>query len=207
MELDQSSTSASKPGPSKQSDNLPPNHPPNTQSERTNEAMELDIYGPSLPPQFGDAQSEHGSNPNYGSDHHSDISEKPEQVCSSRAKKHSDKRKHKVWAKYVSQSSFSEEDQSSAHKKRYSQPPRAHSELDQPQHDPDPLFYREVAMADLLSQYTEEVETFRHILDLPDPRETMPRSSTSVLGLDDQKGQQELRPARPFSHAPSQHSY
>ena len=48
-------------------------------------------------------------------------------------------------------------------------------------------------MSDLLSQYTEEVETFRHILDLPDPRETMPRSSTTVLGLDDEKGQQEFQ--------------
>ena len=35
-------------------------------------------------------------------------------------------------------------------------------------------------MADLLSRYAEKVETFRPILDLPDPRETMPRSSTSV---------------------------
>ena len=49
-------------------------------------------------------------------------------------------------------------------------------------------------MADLPSQYAEQVETFRRILNLPDPRETMPRSSTSVLGLDDQKGQQDLRP-------------
>ena len=96
------------------------------------------MYGPSLPPQFGDAQSEHGSNPNYGSDYHLDISEQPEPVCLSRAKKHSDKRKYNVRAKYISQSS-SEEDQSSAHKKRSSQPPRAPSELGQPQHDPDPL--------------------------------------------------------------------
>ena len=123
-------------------------------------------------------------------------------MCSSRAKKHLDKRIHKVRAKYVSQSSSSEEDQSSAHKKRSSQPPRAPSELDQPQHDPDPLFYREVPMADLPSQYAEEVETFRHMLDLPDPRETMPRSSTSVLGLDDQKGQQELRPRGPSAMLP-----
>ena len=135
-------------------------------------------------------------------DHQSDISEQPEQVCSSRAKKHSDKRKHKVRAKYISQSSYSEEDQSSAHKKRSSRPPRAPSELDQPQHDPDPLFYREVAMADLPQQYAEEVETFRHILNLPNPRETMPRSSTSVLGLDDQKGQQELRPRGPSAMLP-----
>ena len=86
--------------------------------------------------------------------------------------------------------------------KRSSKPPRGPSEQDQPQHDPDPLFYREVAMADLTSQYAEEVETFRHILDLPDPRETMPRSSTSVLGLNDQKGQQELRPRGPSSMLP-----
>ena len=59
VELDQSSTSASKPGPSKETDELPPN----TTSEPTDEAIELDVYGPSLPPWFGDAQSEHGSDP------------------------------------------------------------------------------------------------------------------------------------------------
>ena len=52
-------------------------------------------------------------------------------------------------------------------------------------------------MSNLPSQYAEEVTTFRHILDLPDPRETMPTSSTTVLGLDDEKGQQELRPRGP----------
>ena len=57
-------------------------------------------------------------------------------------------------------------------------------------------------MTDLPSQYAEEVETFRHILDLPDPRETMPRSSTSVQGLDDQKGQHELRPRGPSAMRP-----
>ena len=57
-------------------------------------------------------------------------------------------------------------------------------------------------MADLPSQYAEEVETFRHILNLPDPRETTPRSSTSVLGLDDHKGQQELRPRGPSAMLP-----
>ena len=72
VELDQSSTSASKPDPSTQSDNLPLNTAPNTlHSERTDEAMELDVYGPFLPPRFGDAQCEHGSDPNHGSDHHS----------------------------------------------------------------------------------------------------------------------------------------
>ena len=63
-------------------------------------------------------------------------------------------------------------------------------------------FYREVAMAELPSQCAEEVETFRCILDLPDPWETMPRSSTSVLGLDNKKGQQELRPRDPSSMLP-----
>ena len=57
-------------------------------------------------------------------------------------------------------------------------------------------------MADLLFQYAEEVETFRHILDLPDPRETMLRSNTTVLGLDDQKGQQEFRPRGPSAMLP-----
>ena len=46
-------------------------------------------------------------------------------------------------------------------------------------------------MSDLPSQHSEEIETFRHILNLPDHRETMPRSSTSILALDDEKGQQE----------------
>ena len=57
-------------------------------------------------------------------------------------------------------------------------------------------------MADLLSQYAEEVETFRHIFDLPDPTKTMPRSSTSVLGPDDKTGQQELRPRGSSSMLP-----
>ena len=50
-----------------------------------------------------------------------------------------------------------------------------------------PPYYREVALSDIPSQYSEEVDTFRRILSLPDPRESMPRSSTSVLGLDDEK--------------------
>ena len=57
-------------------------------------------------------------------------------------------------------------------------------------------------MSDLPSQYAEEVETFRQILDLPNPRETLPRSSTTVLSLDDEKGQQELRPSDPSAMLP-----
>ena len=137
------------------------------------------------PRHLGDNQS-HESDPRHVLDEHSGHSEDPSRIVSARPKKHADKRKHKVRSRYPS--SALEEDQSSVHKHRSSKPSRA-PEQDQPQHDPDPLFYREVAMADLLSQYAEEVETFRHILNLPDPRETMPRSSTSVLGLDDQKCQ------------------
>ena len=57
-------------------------------------------------------------------------------------------------------------------------------------------------MSDLPSQYAEEVETFRHMLDLPNPGETVPKSSTTVLGLDDEKGQQELRPRGPSAMLP-----
>ena len=123
-------------------------------------------------------------------------------MCSARAKKHGDKRKHKVRAKCISQSSSSEADQSSVHVKRSANPQRVPPEQDHPQHDSVPVYYREVEMSDLLSQYAEEIETFRHTLDLPDPRETMPRSSTSVLTLDDVKGQQELRPRGPSAMLP-----
>ena len=98
--------------------------------------------------------------------------------------------------KYFSQSSSSEDDQSSVPNKRSAKPQRAPSEQDQQQNNPDPIFYREVDMSDLPSQYAEKVETFRHILELPDPRETILRSSTTVLGLDDEKGQQELGPRK-----------
>ena len=46
------------------------------------------------------------------------------------------------------------------------------------------------------------METFRQILDLPDPRETLPRSSITVLDLDNKKGQQELRPRGPSAMLP-----
>ena len=104
-------------------------------------------------------------------------------------------------------SSSSEEDQSPVARHRSSklsraQPSGAASDQDLPQHDPDPPYYREVALSDMPSQYSEEVDTFRRILSLPDPRESMPRSSTSVLGLDDEKGCQELRLRGPSSILP-----
>ena len=99
-------------------------------------------------------------------------------------------------------SSSSEEDQSSAPRHRSSKPSGALSDQDQPPHDPDPPYYREIALSDIPSQYAEEADTFRRILSLPDPRESMPRSSTSVMGLDDEKGRQELRPRGPSSMLP-----
>ena len=92
-------------------------------------------------------------------------------------------------------SSSSEEDQSSTTRRRSSKPSGAISDQDQPQHDPDPLYYREVALSDIPSQYAEEVDTFRRILSHPDPMESMLRSSTSV-------GHQEHRPGGPSSMLP-----
>ena len=57
-------------------------------------------------------------------------------------------------------------------------------------------------MSDLPSQYAEEIETFRHILKFPDHRDTMPRSSTTILGLAVEKGQQKLRPRGPSAMLP-----
>ena len=52
-------------------------------------------------------------------------------------------------------------------------------------------------MSDLPSQYTKDIQTFRLILNLPDPRDSMPRSCTIVWAPDDVAGQQELRPKGP----------
>ena len=68
MEVDQTSTSASKPGTSKQTENLDPTplRPPRTQpSSRMDEAMEVDLYGPPLPPRLGDDHSMHDSDPRF----------------------------------------------------------------------------------------------------------------------------------------------
>ena len=223
-EVDQTSALASKPGPSTSAVNLdlPPPRPKTTSHV---EEMEVD-YGPALPPRLGSdlhnasdqnsSQSEEPSKkasdrptkhshknhlfePRSSSDQYYDKSDEP-RIPSSKPKKHADKSRHKVRSRYVSSSS--EEDQSSVPRHRSSKPSGALSDQDQPQHDPDPPYYREVALSDVPSQYAEEVDTFRRILSLPDPRESMPRSSTSVMGLDDEKGCQELRPSGPSSMLP-----
>ena len=81
--------------------------------------------------------------------------------------------------------------------KKSSKPKVSSSEQDKQQSDPSPVFYREVDMSDLPSLYTEDIETFRQILNLPDQRDNMPRSSTTIWALNDAKGQQELRSRGP----------
>ena len=93
VEVDQTSTSASKPGTSKQTENLdptlPPRPPPRPQpSSHTDEAMEVDLYGPPLPPHLGDDHSMHDSDPRHVSDQHSGQSYEPSRVVSARPKKH-----------------------------------------------------------------------------------------------------------------------
>ena len=153
------------------------------------------------PKQHCHSRSRHEIESRSASDQSNEESDEP-QIPSTKPKKHSDKSKHKSRSRYVSSSS--EEDQSSVARHRSSKPSGAQplgaaSDQDLPQHDPDPPYYREV---DIPSQYAEEVDTFRRILSLPDPRESMPRSSTSVMGLDDEKGRQELRPRGPSSILP-----
>ena len=210
-EVVQTSASASKPGTSSSAVNLdllPPRPITTSQTE------EMDVHhGPALPPHLGSdhqnvsdqnsnaskepskkvsdrpkrhshSHRKHDVEPRSSSDQYSDESDQP-QMSSTEPKKHADKSKYKSRSRY--ESSSSEEDQSSVARHRPSKPSGATSDQGQPQHDADPPYYREVALSDVPSQYTEEVDTFRHILSLPDPRESMPRSSTSVMGLDDRK--------------------
>ena len=165
-----------KPGPSNQPNPIPTRTSISRASDHSDvQAMDTDFYGPPLPPKSSqNVQSELASKQSdiesdqWHSEHHSE-SEHPERVCP-KAKKHSDKRKHKVRAKYYSQSSSSEEDESSAPTKKTTKP--QHKAPQEPEHQDstDPVFYREVDMSDLPSHYAEEVETFRQILDLSRPQ-------------------------------------
>ena len=223
----ESSLPASNPGTSSNTAahlDLPPSR---SSTNIHTKAMDVDV-GPALPPRlvlnpdtsdqyvapsevhpkevsYSHKQSyRHTADPGSASDQlHEDLDES--RIPSARPKKHSDKSKHKSRSRYVSSSS--EEDQSPVARHRSSKPSRAQpsgvaSDRDLPQHDPDPPYYREVALSDIPSQYAEEVDAFRRILCLPDPRDSMPRSSTSVFGLDDEKGRQELRPRGPSSILP-----
>ena len=102
--------------------------------------METEFAGPPLPPQFIQRfEYEIRSSPN---------SKQYERVPAAKLKKHSDKRKHKVQAKYITSSSSSEESEPSVQVKESSKPKGASSEQDNQKSDPDPVFYREVDMSD-----------------------------------------------------------
>ena len=186
---------------------LPPrlgSDPHNASDQNSNASQEPSKKVSDKPKKLSHSHSRHEVEPRSASDQYNDGSDEP-QIPSTKPEKHADKSRHKVRSRYVSSSS--EEDQSSSTRHRSSkpsgaQPSGALSDQDQPQHDPDPPYYREVALSDISSQYAEEVDTFRRIHSLPDPRESMPRSSTSVMGLDDEKGCQELRPRSPSSMLP-----
>ena len=186
VEVDQTSVLASKPGPLNQAVTMDPPDPKPRPTSHSVEAIEVD-YGPSLPPRLGADQSHHVN----ASDQHSSLSDEPTKVASARPKKHShshkkhdieprstsdqysgqsdeprvassrpkkhaDRSKHKVRSRYVSSSSESV-------LCTQTQVFKALSDQDQPQHDPDPPYYREVALSDIPFQYAEEVDTFRRI--------------------------------------------
>ena len=67
---------------------------------------------------------------------------------------------------------------------------------------PEPIIQRIVDILDLPSQYTEDIETFRQVLNIPDPRDSMPVSSASVWGLNEVAQQRELRPKGPSAMLP-----
>ena len=207
-EVDQTSVSASKPGTSSRTavnlDLPPPRHRTTIQTED----MDVDYGPALPPRLGTDPHHTSDQNASVSEEPSKKVSDRPKKHCHSRSrhevesrsaldqfneesdesripstkpKKHSDKSKHKTRSRYVSSSS--EEDQSSVARHRSSKPSGAQpsgtvSDQDLPQHDPDPPYYREIALSDISSQYAEEVDTFRHILSLPDPRESMPRSST-----------------------------
>ena len=219
MEVDQTSASASKTNPSHSKDLAPlktsaieavdveygPELPPRLDSydSRVDDASGHPVSSveePSRPKKSSYSHKQYDVVPSSASDHYSDPSDDP-QPASSRPKKHSDKSKHKSRSRFIPSSS--EEGQSPEHRHRSPKPSRkSHPDQDHSQHDPDPPYYREVALSDIPSQYAEEVDTFQRILKLPDPRESLPRSSTAVMGLDDEKGRLELRPRGPSSMLP-----
>ena len=123
-------------------------------------------------------------------------------AAAKKLKKYSDKRKHKVRAKYVTSSASSEESEASTQVRKSSKPKGASFELDNQKSNPDPIFHGDIDMSDLPPQYTEDIGNFWQILNLPDPRDSMPRSSTTVWALNNAKDQQELRPRGPSAMLP-----
>ena len=61
---------------------------------------------------------------------------------------------------------------------------------------PDPIYSREVNLSDITSQYTEDMQTFRQVLGIPDPKHSMPVSNL-IMGLNEEQEKQEARPKGP----------
>ena len=182
-EVVQTSASASRPGTSAINLDLPPPRPTtnlqtedmdvdygpalppglgsdhqNFSDQNTNASEVPSKKASDRPKRHFHSHRKHDVGPRSASDQYSDESDQP-QMSSTKPKKHADKSKYKSRSRYVSSSS--EEDQPSVAKHRSSkpsgaQPSGANSDLDQPQHDPDPPYYREVALADssMLKRWT-----------------------------------------------------
>ena len=67
---------------------------------------------------------------------------------------------------------------------------------------PDSIYSRKVDLSDLPSQYTEDIETFRQVLDIPDPKHSMPVSNLA-MGVNEEQEQQETRPKGPSTFLPA----
>ena len=179
-EVDQIWFLASKPGTSSTAVNLDL-PPPRPRANLQTEDMDVD-YGPALPhlvlhqhdtsdqyvapselppkkvsdkpKKQSHSCTRHEIESRSASDQSNEESDEP-RIPSTKPKKHSDKSKHKSRSIYVLSSS--EEDQSPVARHRSSkpsgaQPSGAVSDQDLPQHDPDPSYYREVALSDIPSQ-------------------------------------------------------
>ena len=98
-------------------------------------------------------------------------------------------------AKYVASPSSSDKSECSVQVKKFSKPKGTSSKQ-------DPVLYQEVDMSDFLSPYSKDIETFRQILNLPNPSDSMPRSSTTVWALNKVASQQEPSPWGPSAMPP-----
>ena len=177
-EVDQTSSSASKQIPSHAKD-LDPS------KMSAVESMDVD-YGPELPPRL----NSYDSHVDDASGHPLSSVEEPSRVASTKPKRSSHAHKHydvvpdhysdpsddlqpvssrprsnlinlNISRGPDSPPSSSGEEQSPEHRHRSPKPSRkCFPDQEHPQHDPDPPYYREVALSDIPSQYAEEVDTF-----------------------------------------------
>ena len=141
---------------------LPPSRIDDTSGHNVSSVEEPSKLPSALPKKSSHSFKQYDVVSSSASDHYSDQSDDP-RPAPSRAKKHTDKSKHKSRSRYLPSSS--EEDQSSELRHRSPKPSRkTYTNQDHPQHDPDPPYYREVALSDIPSQYAEEVRTLNSII-------------------------------------------